>query len=243
MTKRAAALLLGLTITVGCRTRVAETHEDPSEPMTNFDPSAWKGRCVIAQGYAQGQKIGPLLNLGGPTIGVVFEDDGDWPVPLGARVRVEGRVAERADLPVFIPDPNEPIMQGMPVEPGTDLEQARRRFVIEQAKVTQLRSFPEVEAELASKLGETVALPGVLWSRNGFWWFSYDGVDLHLERGEFVFDQHGEAFVLHGKLSRARRPRANQLGNDEDPEQVESFVVDVSGLEPHPGWALEACPD
>lgn len=255
MSGRRATLLLGLVFAVGCGARVADTHEDPPDPiaaaspatseaMNELDISAWEGRCVIAQGYAVAQKIGPKLDLGGPSIGVVFDDGGDWPVPLGSRVRVEGRVAERADLPVFIPDPNEPIVQGMPVEPGTDLEQARRRWVIEAPKLLSARSFAEVEAELEAKLGETVALPGILWSRNDSWWFSYDGVDLHLDRAkQLVFEQHGEAFVIHGKLSRERRPRIDQLGLHDDPEKIDSFVIRVASLEPHPSWALEPCPN
>jgi len=226
--------------------------------MTSFDPSAWpsawNGRCVTAEGYAQAQKFGALLNLGGPTIGVIFESgESQWTVPLGVRVRVQGRVAERADLPVFVQDPDEPIMQGMSVPPGTDLEKARRRFVIEQAEATVLRTPEQVEASLAASVGETVELGGILWSRNDVWWFSHEGVDVHLERAgtlEFQprtrregFQQHGEAVTVRGKLSRRSMPRIDQLGVVNEPERAEAFVLRVDSLEPHPGWMPQPCSD
>jgi len=213
--------------------------------MTSFDPSAWNGRCVTAEGYAQAQKIGALLNLGGPTIGVFFESgESQWTVPLGVRVRVQGRVAERADLPVFVQEPGEPIMQGMSVPAGTDLEQARRRFVIEQAEATVLRTPEQVEASLAASVGESVELGGILWSRNDVWWFSHEGVDVHLERaGTLEFQQHGEAVMVRGKLSRRPMPRIDQLGIANEPERAEAFVLRVDSLEPHPRWTFQPCSD
>jgi hypothetical protein len=213
--------------------------------MTSFDPSTWNGRCVIAEGYAVGQKIGAALDLGGPTLGVIFASGEDqWTIPLGVRVRVEGRIAQRSDLPVFVQDPNEPIMQGMPVPPGTDLEQARRRWVIEQAEATMIRTPEQVEAALAERVGKAVALSGILWSRNGVWWFSHEGVDVHLERsGTLEFHQHGEAVTLRGKLARRSMPRIDQLGISSEPELAEAFVLRVDSLEPHPSWSLAACPD
>lgn len=212
------------------------------------DPSAWNGRCVIAEGYAQGQKIGAALNLGGPMLGVIFDDGASqWTIPLGVRVRVKGRVVERADLPVFVADPNQPdrpIMQGISVPPGTDLEQARRRWVIELAEVTMIRTPEQVEAELAASVGEAVALQGILWSRNGVWWLSHEGVDVHLERaGALEFQQHGEAVTARGELSRQSMPRIDQIGISTKPELAQAFVLRVDSLGPHPGWVLAACPD
>jgi hypothetical protein len=58
-----------------------------------------------------------------------------WPAGLrGKRVRVTGKVIERADLPVFVHRDDEPEMAGMPVPPGTDLEKARRRFLLTEAR-------------------------------------------------------------------------------------------------------------
>jgi hypothetical protein len=250
--RRSFALLLGLA---ACRPTPGEPREDaPVEPASssstdmtdstaNFDPSVWNGRCVIIQGYAQGQKIGAALNLGGPTLGVVFDnDDSQWTVPLGVHVRVKGRIAERADLPVFVEDPNGPIMQGIPVPAGTDVEKARRRWVIEHAQATVVRTPEQVEADLASHVGKTVELGGILWSRNNVWWFSHEGVGLHLEQsGQTQWQQHGEAFIARGKLSRRPMPRIDQLGLVAEPERADAFVLQVDSLGPHPGWPIEAC--
>lgn len=74
--------------------------------------------------------------------------------------------AARSDRPVFIPDPSEPIMRGIPMPEGTELEQARKRWVIEHATATLLRTLDHVEAELEDQLGDQVELRGILWSRN-----------------------------------------------------------------------------
>jgi hypothetical protein len=255
--RRSFVLLLGLA---ACRPTPSEPREDApadmTESSTTFDPSIWNGRCVIVQGYAQEQKIGALLNLGGPSLGVVFDGgdssshpgdraDSQWTVPLGVHVRVKGRIAERADLPVFVQDPNEPIMQGMPVPEGTDLEEARRRFVIEHMETTVVRTPEQVEADLTARVGESVELGGILWSRNDVWWFSHEGVDLHLERGGGAaeWQDHGEAFTVRGKLSRRPMPRIDQLGLVAEPERAEAFVLTVDSLGPHPVWPIEACPE
>jgi uncharacterized protein YdeI (BOF family) len=216
-----------------------------TDTMNHFDPAPWNNRCVIAEGYAVSSKSSELLDLGGPTIGVIFDGDGGWQVPHGAWVQVRGTVVERSDQPVFIADPNEPIMQGMPVPPGTDLEQARKRWVIEHATVELLRAPEQVEAALMDQRGKTVELRGTLWSRNGRWWFVHDGVDIHIERAREmnVELQHGQAVTLVGSLSRREMPRIDQLGIVEKPELAEAFVLRVDAVAAHPAWKLEACPD
>lgn len=213
--------------------------------MNDFDPAPWRNRCVIAEGYAVAAKGSELIDLGGPTLGVMFETDGGWQVPLGAWVRVRGTVVERSDRPVFVADPNGPIMQGVPVPPGTDLEQARKRWVIEHATVSLLRTLEQVEAELMGQIGKKVELRGMLWSRNGLWWFVHDGVDMHFERARDldVERHHGQAVTLVGTLSRRNMPRIDQLGISDKPELAEAFVVRVDAIEAHPAWKLEACPD
>jgi len=49
----------------------------------------------------------------------------------GQLVRVTGIVAQCADLPVFIPNPDLEPMQGIPVAEGTDLDEAAKRFILE----------------------------------------------------------------------------------------------------------------
>lgn len=212
--------------------------------MKDFDPAPWNNRCVIAQGYAVSSKSSELLDLGGPTLGVIFDGDGGWQLPLGAWVQVRGTIVQRSDRPVFIPDPNEPIMQGIPVPAGTDIEQARKRWVIEHATASVLRAPEQVEAELMDRLGQAVELRGMLWSRNGQWWFVHDGVDMHIERaGDLGVEQHhGQAVTLVGTLSRRELPRIDQLGIVAKPELAEAFVLRVDAIAAHPAWKLEACP-
>jgi hypothetical protein len=245
------ALLVGLVSACGGAAR--DTHDTPpvsdvsrateTNTMTSFDPAPWNNRCVIAEGYAVSSKSSEMLDLGGPTLGVIFDGAGGWQVPLGAWVQVRGTVVQRSDLPVFIQDPNEPIMQGMPVPPGTDLEQARKRWVIEHATVSLLRAPEQVEAELMQRLGESVALRGISWSRNGQWWFVHDGVDMHIERARDLDIEHGQAVTLVGSLSRKNLPRIDQLGITDKPELVEAFLLRVDAIEAHPAVKLEACPE
>jgi hypothetical protein len=254
--RRLLVLLVGLASACGGSPRdVADTPpavESPTQsqsttevtPMKDIDFASWNNRCVIAEGYAVGMKIGEALDLGGPSIGVIFDGDGGWQVPLGAWVQVRGTIVERSDLPVFVQDPNEPIMQGMPVPEGTDLEQARKRWVIEHAVATLLRPLAQVEAELGKQVGQKVELRGILWSRNTFWWFVHDGVDMHIDlgKGVDVTQYHGLAVTLVGRLSRQARPRIDQIGLYEKPEEAEAFVITVDAIEPHPAAKLEACP-
>jgi hypothetical protein len=249
------ALLVGLLSACGGTTR--DTHDTPpvsdvsrateTVTMTNFDPASWNNRCVIAEGYAVSSKSSEMLDLGGPTLGVIFDGDGRWQVPHGAWVQVRGTIVERSDQPVFIQDPNAPIMQGMPVPPGTDLEQARKRWVIEHATVSLLRAPEQVESELMALMdqgGKTVELRGILWSRNAQWWFAHDGVDMHIERARDldVEQHHGRAVTLVGSLSRGKLPRIDQLGISDNTERAEAFVLRVDAIEAHPAWKLEACP-
>jgi hypothetical protein len=248
--RRQLVWIIGLSSACGAPAR--ETADTPpaadvsrttdTGTMKTFDPASWNNRCVIAYGYAVSSKSSELLDLGGPTIGVVFDGDGRWQVPLGAWVQVRGTVVERSDQPVFIQDPNEPIMQGMPVPEGTDLEQARKRWVIEHATVKLLRTLEQVEAALAAQLGKRVELRGILWSRNNHWWFVHDGVDLHIERAPNLdIEQHGRAVTLVGSLSRREMPRIDQIGISAKPELAEAFVLRVDAIEPHPASQLEAC--
>ena len=58
-----------------------------------------------------------------------------WPLELrGKVVEVTGRVIQRSDLPVFVHQDGEPERAGIPVGPGTDLEQGRRRFLLAEAR-------------------------------------------------------------------------------------------------------------
>src|SRR5690349_21552239 len=115
--RRLIALLVGLLSACTASPRDSADTRPAAEvtEMTEIDFASWNNRCVIAEGYAVAMKIGPALDLGGPTIGVIFDGDAGWQVPLGAWVQVRGTIVQRSDLPVFVQDPNKPIVQGMPV--------------------------------------------------------------------------------------------------------------------------------
>ncbi|MBI4951332.1 MAG: hypothetical protein HY908_04815 [Myxococcales bacterium] len=223
----------------------------PSAALTPGSTPDWSrqvGRCVRLEGYAGGAKIGPQLLAPGFAVGVVLDDPGGdeaWAkLPTSGRVRVEGIVTERADLPVFVPKPGEPIEQGIPVPAGTDLEAARRRYVVERARVELLRRVADVETELGAAVGRELALGGVLWSMNGHYWFVHDGVELHLEGAEpeggwGAF--HGRTLELRGRLARRPMPRLDQILLKARPDLADAFVLDVKSTAPHPPWPLEPC--
>ena len=49
-------------------------------------------------------------------------------------VIVTGRIIQKNDRPVYIYKKGEPLRSGIPVPEGTDLEKARRRFLLDNAK-------------------------------------------------------------------------------------------------------------
>lgn len=107
-------------------------------PARGCDWAASLGRTVTVEGVAVDTKLGARLLLPCGEIGIA--DLPSWPPGFyrggrqGQRVRVVGVVAIRADRPVFIRRPGEPERAGIPVPPGTDLDRARRRFVLEGAR-------------------------------------------------------------------------------------------------------------
>ena len=214
-----------------------------------FDWSGYRGRCVVLQGYAGGGgKTDASLRGGAWSIALTFADsagaDAWWALPPGARVQVQGVVAERHDPRVFVQQPGAPIEQGIPVPPGTDLEQASRRDVVEQATARLLRPLAEVEAELTAEIGKDVALNGLVWSVNGHWWFQHDGVDMHLDGLEAVPGWqalHGRAVTLEGRLERRALPRLDQILLKPKPDLADAFVVRVRALSAHPAWPVGDC--
>ncbi len=116
----------------------------PQPVRTEQEPMQWPkdwsdhvGKLVAIEGIAIGMKAGAALFGEGP---MIFIDGIQWPDGYylggdrGKRVRVTGTVIERHDLPVFIPKTGEPVVQGIPVSEGTDLQKASRRFLIQNAK-------------------------------------------------------------------------------------------------------------
>ena len=95
------------------------------------------GQRIVVEGTAANAKLGALLET--ETGNVWIDGLESWPEGFyqgpgtGKRLRVTGVVVERHDLPVFVRKPGEPEMQGMPVEPGTDLHTASKRYLLRDA--------------------------------------------------------------------------------------------------------------
>lgn len=262
----ARAAILGLIFGSACRSEDPRTLDPTSPPasndavpVTNEPPRASPhagsaladhlGGCVTVEGTAGGRKLGPELRVGDASLGVMLNArlETTWDeLPAGTRVRVKGTVRERADLPVFVPKDGEPMKAGIPVPEGTDLEKARKRLVVEADTLEVVRPIEDVERDLSAKVGSSVALPGILWSRNGHWWFSHDGVDLHLEHREAIGDfgeMHGRALTLHGTLVRKPMPRIDQISVKSDRDLADAFVLTLDRATSPPPAEIAACDD
>lgn len=95
------------------------------------------GSRITVRGVARNKEAGAFL--AGPNIWVGLPGT-SWPSDVASnRVEVTGTLAERYDLPVFINDPGKQPSLGMPVFLGTDLHEASRRLIIENAEWKSVR--------------------------------------------------------------------------------------------------------
>lgn len=103
-----------------------------------MDWSLYLNQKVTIEGTAVDAKLGAQLLGQGPEIWIDGLDS--WPEGfyLGGRqgklLRVTGIVIERNDLPVFVSDEKEAQKTGIPVNKESDLEKARKRFLLKDAK-------------------------------------------------------------------------------------------------------------
>lgn len=104
-------------------------------------PTDWStllGQTVTIEGTACNAKLGAMLKGDGPDIWIDGLDA--WPPELylghgqGKRVMVTGTVTERYDLPIFVQEQGRLPKSGMPVAPGTNLEEASKRFLLRDPK-------------------------------------------------------------------------------------------------------------
>jgi hypothetical protein len=101
--------------------------------VTTRPSQSWTG---IAENYKDG------AYLSGADVYVDLPGD-QWPRSAeGKHVVVSGIAVIRHDLPVFVPQPNAQPMQGIPVLPGTDLNKASARTVIENPQWSVLVNTP-----------------------------------------------------------------------------------------------------
>ena len=110
-------------------------HSETTAPASTTRAAV--GSRVTWRGVAENHKVGAFLL--GPGIFVDLPGT-HWPSEVvGRTVEVRGTIVEHHDLPVFVADPNEPPVAGIPVPPGTDLHEASKRFVLEQVEWRVIR--------------------------------------------------------------------------------------------------------
>ncbi len=120
----------------------ASTHLSSSEgTILGASEEHWAelvGQQVQLTGKARSHKVGAYL--AGTDFGIyVSLKDTHWPASFhpGELVKVSGTVAQHSDLPVFHHDPEAglaDLRSGVPVPPGTDLEQASKRYILVSAQ-------------------------------------------------------------------------------------------------------------
>ena len=118
------------------------TQEAASPRSADAWPGSWGdvlGRTLTLEGLAADAKLGALL-LSDEGDSVWIEGLDAWPegfyrgADQGKRVRVTGTVILRDDLPVFVETPGEPARAGVPVESEAELDAARRRYLLANAR-------------------------------------------------------------------------------------------------------------
>lgn len=90
------------------------------------------GRIITVEGVAENRKDGAVLR--GEHFELWIPQLTGWPERGNGRVRATGRLSEDHGRPVFVRRPGEPIVQGVEVPEGTDLEAASRRWVLLEAR-------------------------------------------------------------------------------------------------------------
>jgi hypothetical protein len=117
---------------------------DPQERVMAW-PKDWSGhvgQTVTLEGTAADAKLGALLQ---GEQGAIWIDGVDsWPEGLysggdqGKRLRVTGTVIKKDDLPVFVQRPGEPPRAGIPVASEQEMDKAKWRYLLKDAKWTVL---------------------------------------------------------------------------------------------------------
>ena len=98
------------------------------------------GQPVTVIGQAVNRKNGACLVT--PNGDVWMEGLSTWPEEIcagaapGKQVGVTGVLAEDQGLPVFVAQKDQPIVQGIPVAQGTNLQQASHRWLLKNATWT-----------------------------------------------------------------------------------------------------------
>jgi len=127
--------VFGLIVLAGCPSKPGKP--EPADAVSAVSDEN-VGKEVTVVGWAVNRKNG--AQLVGDDFEVWIDDLASWPDGYyeggdrGIKVRVKGILEQDHGLPVFVPKEGEPVVQGIPVEEGTDLDEASLRYVIKNAK-------------------------------------------------------------------------------------------------------------
>jgi hypothetical protein len=119
-----------------------EGNQKEGSPAWPRDLSKHLGKTITLEGTAANAKFGALLKGDGGEIWI----DGleKWAEGIcaaegkGKRLWVRGTVIQRDDLPASVEKPGEPAKAGIPVRSEKEQEQAKRRYLLKDAKWTVL---------------------------------------------------------------------------------------------------------
>jgi len=134
MTRTWTLVFFSLLVLAGCPSRPGKPEPAAAASAVSDDNI---GREITVVGWAVNRKNG--AQLVGDGLDLWIEDLASWPDGYyeggdrGKKVRVTGILAQDHGLPVFVPKEGEPVVQGIPVEEGTDLEKAGLRYVLKNA--------------------------------------------------------------------------------------------------------------
>jgi hypothetical protein len=104
----------------------------PEQPLNEL-----LGKTITIKGMALNQKLGAVLQC--ENYKIWMKDLSGWPKGYytggdkGKEVIVTGTVTEAHDLPVFISKNNDVVPAGIAVPEGTNLNEARHRYLLENA--------------------------------------------------------------------------------------------------------------
>lgn len=96
------------------------------------------GKRITVVGEATDYKIGPAV-ITEDLVTIFIDNLESWPEEYYLKndssktIRITGKLIVKKDLPVFIQREGEPIRQGIPMPEGTDLKEARKRYVLKNA--------------------------------------------------------------------------------------------------------------
>ncbi len=114
------------------------------ENQTEEELKLLVGKKIVVTGKTVNMKLGAALHLKNERF-IWMDELFSWPDGFyisekkSKTVKVTGVLTERNDLPVFIHNENDSLVQqGIPVPKGTDLKKASHRFLLKEYKWVQM---------------------------------------------------------------------------------------------------------